>query len=521
MATDVLEPGLSAPPRGDRDRSPVEWAARAVVVAAALFPLCVYLWVALHQLGYPFELEWLEGGSVEIVNRVVHGQGLYVAPTLHYTPYPYTPLYFWVSGLLAHVTGVSFLPLRLVSFVASLGCFGLLFSMVRRETGDAVAGVLAAGLFAASWEVGGSWLDIGRVDSLFMVLLLGAVAVARVAATWRGGLAVGLLVFASFFTKQTALLAAAPLLVLLVVTRRRVGLAALATVVVTVVGSTVLMDLLTHGWYQYYVVHELLHQGVNGVSWHRFIPDDLLRPTGWMVLLGGLGAVLGLWRRRAGGTDWPFWLAVAAGFLGAAWISRLHAGGGRDVLQPAYLALSLLGALGYDALRRAAAGSRSLVRSVVAAALAGVVVLQVVHLFHHPSHLIPTAGDQAVGRRFVATLAATPGQVLVLDHPWYATMAGKGTWAQGEAVHDVLRAGPSQARTDLEASIRATLADPALRTVYLDDRGDEGILGPGLTSRFTHAPGQVFDCYQCFFPPTDVALRPALKLVRTPSAPAS
>jgi len=60
-----------------------------------------------------------------------------------------------------------------------------------------VAGLLAAGMFAATFEVGGAWLDIGRVDSLFLFLLLAAVAAARRATTWQGGALVGLLVFAS------------------------------------------------------------------------------------------------------------------------------------------------------------------------------------------------------------------------------------------------------------------------------------------------------------------------------------
>ena len=48
------------------------------------------------------------------------GHGLYVQPSLHYVPWPYPPMYFWTSAAVAHVTGVGFLALRLVSFTASL-----------------------------------------------------------------------------------------------------------------------------------------------------------------------------------------------------------------------------------------------------------------------------------------------------------------------------------------------------------------------------------------------------------------
>ena len=95
---------------------------RGFVVVISLAPTLVYLFVALHRIGYPYELEWLEGGAVEIAGRVAHEQAIYVAPSIHYVPYPYTPLYFWITGTLAHGSlDVGFLPLRLVSLVSSLG----------------------------------------------------------------------------------------------------------------------------------------------------------------------------------------------------------------------------------------------------------------------------------------------------------------------------------------------------------------------------------------------------------------
>ena len=249
-------------------------------------------------LGYPFELEWLEGGEVEIVNRVVHGQAIYVAPSLHYVPYPYPPLFIWVSAAFAKVLGVGFLAPRLVSFLASLGVLALLWQLVRRETGDAVAGLVAAGLFAATYQASGAYFDLARVDSLFLVLLLAAIAVARRGQTWRAGGLIGVLVFLSFFSKQTALIAALPLLVYLVVFRRRVGISACLTLGALLVVSTVVLDHASHGWYDYYVFEELPSQGINAHAIESFIPKSLLRPTGWAVVLGLVGLAVGLLARR-------------------------------------------------------------------------------------------------------------------------------------------------------------------------------------------------------------------------------
>src|SRR5207302_2694739 len=158
-----------APVRPPRERPRLRWLPGVVLGSVALLPVGAYLWVALHRLGYPFELEWLEGGAVGIVQRAAAGHGLYVQPSLHYVPWPYPPMYFWTSAAVAHVTGVGFLALRLVSFTASLATFVVIYILVRSGTSDRVAGVCAVGLYAATFRLSGAWLDLGRVDSLFLL----------------------------------------------------------------------------------------------------------------------------------------------------------------------------------------------------------------------------------------------------------------------------------------------------------------------------------------------------------------
>lgn len=495
----------AGPVRRARVSTTVAAGARVAAGAAALVPVALYLYVALRRIGYPYELEWLEGGAVEIVNRVAHGQGIYVRPSLHFVAYPYPPLYFWVSAAVAKVTGVGFVPLRLVSLLSSVGSFALLFHIARRETGDPVAGLVAAGLFAATYDITNAWFDIGRVDSLFVFLLLAAVAVARRADRAGEGIAVGALVFLSFLTKQTALLAAVPMLGYLLVARRRAGAAALGTLVALVAISTVLLNVLSHGWYWYFVFEELAHQGVNDKAVHSFWSVSLVRPAGWAIGLGVVGAALG-WRRGST-VRWPLWTAVVVGMVGASYVSLVHSGGSSDVLIPAYAAVALVAGLGYDAVRRAGAAYPAAVGTL----LALLVVVQVMHDSRQPLHEIPSARSAAAGRQFIALVASLPGQVIVADHPWYDTMAGKAAWAQSEAVHDVLRAGPSAARTDLLRSSAAVLGSPAVTNVFLDTPGDP--TGPHFLRDFQLGPA-VFSCFQCFFPVTDVPRRPYLRYVR-------
>ncbi len=128
---------------------------------ALLFP-AAYLGVAVLRLSYPFELEWLEGGCLDHVGRVLDGKKLYGPPSLEFVPFIYTPLYYYVAALVAGIVGFGFLPLRLVSFAASLGCLGCIYLVVRRETLDRFPAVLAACLFAATYRASGGWLDLAR-----------------------------------------------------------------------------------------------------------------------------------------------------------------------------------------------------------------------------------------------------------------------------------------------------------------------------------------------------------------------
>ena len=151
--------------------------ARYLLVAAAAGYLLIFLVVAAWRLQHPFELEWMEGAMVEHVQRVVAGDRIYVPPSLDFVPFIYPPGFYYASAAMAQVTGVGFPALRLVSLLSSLGVFALLYLFVARDTRDRFAAVAAVGLFAATYRIGGTFFDVGRVDALFLVLLLLPLAV--------------------------------------------------------------------------------------------------------------------------------------------------------------------------------------------------------------------------------------------------------------------------------------------------------------------------------------------------------
>jgi hypothetical protein len=499
-----------------------------LAAVAALAPIALYIWIAAHRLGYPYELDWLEGGAVELVARVLHGQALYTAPTLAYVSYTYPPLFTYVSAALAAVTGTGFLPLRLVSFTSTLVAFVVLWRWVQAATGDRNAGIVSAGLFAATYSLTGWWFDVGRLDSLFLALTLVALWLGRRAQTVRFGIAVGALAFLAFFTKQIALVAVLPALVWLTLARPRVGMAALATLLGCVVASTLLLDDLTGGWYRYFVLGELAGQPWQPRMWVGFWRLDLyrpLRPLAWLVAGAGVACVLLLVRRlrqvgvRRGmsGIRMPSWaagelgigyeVAAATGLLLAAWFSRLHTGGYLNVLLPAYAACALLGGVALARARRLGPWP-----ALVAVVL---VLLQFGQLLAHSDHAVPRSAERTAGAALITRLRALPGPVLVLAHPWYGTLAGQGSFAQADAITEVLRSDAAHGASDLRRALRGALNRYGIRAVVLD-KPPPSWLAPQLARDFTLEAGAFAGAQPR--PPADLRGTPVLLYLRRSSA---
>lgn len=483
-----------------------------VVAVVSLFYLAEYLFLALARMGYPFELEWIEGAMVDSVRRLLAGQPLYVEPSPEFAPFIYTPLYFWLAAVLSRVLGIGFLPLRLLSFIASLGCFWFIYRIVWDETRDRLAGLTAAGSFAAMYRIGGAWLDIARIDSLFLFFVLAFVYVLHRARDARGAAAAGILLFLAFWTKQAALLIAAPVLLVSLVLDPKKGTWCLLTggslLAVAIVGS----DMASHGWFRYYVfsvpaTHHLLSRVYLG-----FWINDLLRPLPILCVLVGYHLARP-WERPW--TDRARFLALAVGMVGSSYLLRLHPGGYNNVLLPAYAGLAVGSGLALSAVlkwreERAASGGRPWV--VMGALL--LCLVQYGLLFYPFWRQVPTQADRAEGERVLEQIRKLPGDVYLPYTGNLPVLAGKRTFIHMGTLADIVIKG---ARTpvreklirDLAAEIRARRFSAIItpgpdlrngRSGFLD------LLGPDLNDHYTYGGPLVTG--EAFVPVTGSPLRP-------------
>jgi hypothetical protein len=454
-ATAVRLPAAGRPPG-----RPVVLRAALLVVAVA-FVAC-YLAVALARFRYPFQLEWMEGGVLEHVQQVLHGQSLYVAPSIRFTPFLYTPLYYYVSAGAAWLFGLHLSTLRMVSIVSSIVAFAALYRLVWIETRDRWASIVAVGLLAACYRVSGAWLDLARVDSLFLALVLVGLLLVRRASTRRGALLAGLVLAAAFLTKQSALLPVIAVLPFLWKRDRHLAAVYAATVGVVLGGVTLWLNHATRGWYTAYTVQLAGQHSVATSEYVGFFTHDLLQPVGVALLVGAFGLLA--YRR---GDSGRFWIPVTAGLLLASYSARLHSGGYNNVLLPAYAAAAMILGLGLHAVTRpdVLARHRVGVRGLLVATLA-----MFCALIYNPLHQVPPASSTRAGDRLVADLARLPGPVYLPSQSWLLPQArpGASTTAQSAAMGDILRAHLRGSNRSLARELTDAVARHAFGSVVVD-----------------------------------------------------
>lgn len=466
---------LALPPRefeNGVERMQLQTIARASdnLLKCLLAVLCaafvvVYLVNAAKRVPYPFELEWMEGGVVCHVQRVLEAKPLYGEPTADFVPFIYTPFYYYVAALPARLMGLGFTPLRLLSLLSSLGCAAMIVLIaVQRYATTRFFGFVAACFFLASFCVTGCWLDIARVDSLFLFLLLSAIYLFQSPRPLLHSVAAALVMFLAFFTKQTALFVAIPLCAWSLTFRKGWERIAFPLVFVSaVLLSTLIMDAMSGGWYSYYVFSlPQQHEVYRKMLWAFWAYDIFYYAAGALFV----AALCFVKPKEATLSAWCLDAAIFGSLLLASWSSRLHSGGYLNVLLPAYAGLAIFFGVGLSRAADMLLDRRWLRLGVYAIAL-----VQLQHLWYSPGLPVPREASAMAGQELLACIADIDGPVLIPSHPWYAAARGKPACAQTMAISDILRAnGSSKLKQQLEADIRNRIARRDYAAIILDTK---------------------------------------------------
>ena len=178
-----------------------------ILLSASILLLMVRTFAA--RVGFPYDLEWMEGGMLLHSHRVLEGKALYVEPRAEFIPYIYPPLYAWVVALVGKAVGLSYAVGRSVAFLGTLAGAAALVVAVRKEGASWAFGLGTAALFLSGYDESGGFYDLVRNDGL----LVGLLGWALVAARWGWIRTAGILLTLAFATKHNAALFGLPVLI--------------------------------------------------------------------------------------------------------------------------------------------------------------------------------------------------------------------------------------------------------------------------------------------------------------------
>lgn len=433
------------------------WLERACLLLAGFFALC-FIVVALSSMTYPFHLEWMEGQNIDVINRIRQGEPVYVAPSIEYVPYIYTPYYYYVAAFVSLFTGVDFFAGRLVSTLAAIGTGVILYRWIRGEGGSKSAAIITAGLFFATYKLSGRWFDAARIDSLFLFLTLSGLYVFYFYRGWANALTAAALMTAAFFTKQSALMALAPALGAGVLIDKQHTLRTAALWAGMMLTCLAAYDIASDGWFSFYVFTVPAGHGMDRKYILGFWNWDMLTRLGFLFALSAIGflQIFPKDKKKA------LWYGVlVASFIGTSYASRIHWGGYLNVLMPAHAALALAGGLALTWLSRHSRREMAQIGLLLA-------LIQLGSLVYNPSNLIPSHQSEEKGKKFLEGLAKIQGDIFMPELQWVQTRVGKKSYAFGMAGFDIIRSNlgsRNYIKTQLDQELRHAIAQQRFAAV--------------------------------------------------------
>jgi hypothetical protein len=392
------------------------------------------------RVGYPFDLEWMEGGMLLHALRVRDGLPIFVAPTPEFIPYIYTPGYAWVVGMAGRVVDLGYPLARSLSVMGTALAALLLVLGVRQEGHRWSLGLGAAALFLSCYDEVGAFFDVVRNDGQQAFLMGAAVLLCR-RATRPALAAGGVALMLAFATKHNMAMLGLPIAIALWRVhgwRRAAWFAAWSAG--PALAWTVYMQLSSDGYFLTYILGIPATHPIVGTRLFPQAEKELMVAFPWPLALASLPiwVVLGrwLWRklRRLPAPERPpldegaryarwYWIGVMVTGILMVVLMRGHHGGFQNVLMPGFWLIALMTGIGLGVVSRwprqpLAAGALLLLAAVA-------VAWGCWDGRWERERYIPTAADVEQGNKVLEHIASFDGPVLMPHSPYYPVMVGK------------------------------------------------------------------------------------------------
>lgn len=479
------------------------------LLSVAILYIIKYLFIVYSRINYPFELEWMEGGLLAEVRRIMSGEKLYVEPSIEYVPFMYAPLYFYLSAAASVITGVGFLPMRLVSFISSLGCLYVIFLIVRHETGSKYAGILASCLFAASFPLSGGWFDVARVDMLFMVFILTALYLVRTATSSMRYVLAGVFLSLSFFTKQNSFGFFLPVMFYCFLQNWRKSIFLIGPAVVGCSVIYVLLNYINDGWFHYYVFG-LSHDIKFNRMFAHFWKMDILSPLPIAFIMSVFYLITQLIKKNK--DNFLFYFLTFIGMMGGACLSRIHPGSGQNVVMPAYAIMAILFGMAFHVLYEFICNLPEPRQNLLKIIICSVFILQFTlePIRYSTSAYIPNKKDMEAGMKLIDIIKQLDGEVFNPDAGYLSIMAGKKSYAHGMAIRHILILEKGEVRDNLFNQIKQSVQEKRFNSIIvsLNNGVKDTVLGMKDIEKYYMNQKKIFESENVFWPVLGLGIRP-------------
>jgi len=412
----------------------LETFALVVLLSVCVALIAMFLGVSLLRMPYRFELEWLEGLTVDYAWRIAHGLPIYGPPDRTFAANIYPPLYYFISIPALMATGWTLLGARVISLAAIVGS-GLVTSRVlRREQVPAAGVAVALGIDAAFYPITLHWYDLARVDSLqtcFAVAGVALLASDRARPGFRQIASAGLLLVCSTFTKQTSIWVCAASVGYFAFARdwRRCFQLTSVLGAFGLIGAAALLawspDAFT------YIIGMPARHLVSLES------EDVPRiiDFGWRLAPFIVLALSPLFGRRPDTRPIGFFLFNVAPAIAASFLTLLKVGGQTNSGMPAIFLLGIAAGFGAEHVWRVLErdGWRRLLRTLFTAGLAGFLLLASGGEYFVA---VPTRQGRQLAEQVWDDMADQRARFLAYNHSFVSTVLRGETYPSADALYD-------------------------------------------------------------------------------------
>ena len=125
---------------------------KIILIGYGIFQVLLVSYLWFNHLNFPLNLESMELTMLQHVRRVMHGLPIYVDPSSDFVALIYNPLYYYLNIPFALIFGDKLSTMRFVSITGTIGSGLMILLIVRRHTGSLTWGIIALGLFCASYR---------------------------------------------------------------------------------------------------------------------------------------------------------------------------------------------------------------------------------------------------------------------------------------------------------------------------------------------------------------------------------